>query len=99
MTKNYLRYAIAAAFLASGASHVASAELETEPNDLVSSAQRLVIGASRSIEVTGTIGVLATVTPVVPDVDFYSFHARAGDVVTIDIDGGMKPAGSSVRSL
>ena len=100
MIKNHLCRAIAAAFfLASGASNVVSAEIETEPNDSASSAQRLVIGASRSIEVTGTIGVLATVTPVIPDVDFYSFHARANDVVTIDIDGGMKPAGSSVRSL
>lgn len=100
MIKNRLCSAVATAFvLASGASNVVAAELEVEPNDSPTSAQRLIIGASRSIEVAGTVGVLATVTPVIPDVDFYSFHGQEGDVVTIDIDGGMKPAGSSVRSL
>lgn len=100
MIKKRLCSAVAAAFvLASGASNVAYAELETEANDTASSAQRLVIDASRSVTVTGSIGVLATVTPVTPDVDYYSFNGRAKDVVTINIDGGMKPAGSSTRSL
>lgn len=100
MTKNQLCRAVAAALvLASGASNVAWADVDTEPNDSATSTQRLVIDASRSAQVTGTIGVLATVTPVIPDVDYFSFHGRAGDVVTVDIDGGMKPAGSSTRSL
>jgi hypothetical protein len=98
MIKKYLHYAVAAAFAAaSGASNIALAVEETE-NDSFSSPQHLVIDASRTVQVTGSIGVLATITPVVPDVDYYSFYARGGDVVTINIDGGMKPAGS-VRSL
>ena len=100
MIKNYLHCAVASAFLvAASAGNVAAADLDTEPNDTTASAQRLLIGAGGTAEVTGTIGVLATVTPVVPDVDYYSFQGRAGDVVTIDIDGGMKAAGSSTRSL
>lgn len=101
MIKKRLCSAVAAAFLlASGASNVAYAQVvETELNDTAATAQRLVIDASRSVTVTGSIGVLATVTPVTPDVDYYSFNARAGDIVTINIDGGMKPVGSSTRSL
>lgn len=99
MIRKYLHYAVAAALaVASGASNIAFAVEETD-NDSVSSPQRLAIDASRTIEITGSIGVLATITPVTPDVDFYSFYAKAGDVVTIDIDGGMKATGSSVRSL
>lgn len=100
MIKNYLRSAVAAAFaVASGASNVALAQVfERESNDSISSAQRLVIGASRQVEVKGIIGINTPGTPV-PDVDFYSFLGRAGDVVTIDIDEGIKPAGSEARSL
>jgi hypothetical protein len=102
MMKNYLSYAVAAAFfLAPGTANLAFAQaVEQEPNDTVpvDAAKRLVFDASRTVEVTGSIGVLATITPVADDVDYYSFYAKANDVVTIDIDGGMKPAGT-VRSL
>jgi hypothetical protein len=99
MIKNYLRYAVATAFfLASGASNVAFAVLESEDprNDSISTAQRLVIGDSGKIEVEGIIGIMSLGTPV-PDIDFYSFHGRAGATVTVDIDNGMKSGGS--RSL
>lgn len=99
MVKNYLHYAVATAFLiASGTSNLAFAVVEPEPNDAAGSAPRLVIGSSGSVEVTGAIGFVSGPS-VTGDVDFYSFQARAGDVVTVDIDGGIKPAGSSVRSL
>lgn len=101
MAKNYLRYAVATAFfLGSAASNQAAAVLEDEgrSNDSISSAQSLGIGDTRKIEVQGAIGVRATATPVVSDVDFYSFRGRAGDVVTVDIDDGMKLS-TTVRSL
>ena len=104
MTKNYLRNLVAAAFVAaSGASNVAFAIDENEPNDAISSAQRLVITRTPgletgSVEVTGILGAAATVSPVVADVDFFSFHGRANDKVTVDIDGGVKVAGS-MRSV
>ena len=97
MIKKYLHYAVAAALVAM--SSLAFAEIEKDPNDDPRLPHRLVIDASRTIEVTGGIGVPAKITPVAADVDFYSFFAKAGDVVTIDIDGGMKPASSDMRSL
>lgn len=102
MIKNHIRYAVAAAFfLASGATNVAfAAVLETEdpPNDSIASAQRLIIGDTGIITVTGVIGVPDRATPVKEDTDFYSFHGRAGDVVRIDIDGGIKSS-TTLRSL
>lgn len=100
MIKNYLQYAVASALcVASGISSVAFAEVfEREANDSVGAAQRLVIDASRQVEVRGIVGINTAGTPVA-DVDFYSFLGRAGDVVTVDIDEGMKPSGSSARSL
>lgn len=74
------------AFLATSvASRVALAVDEIEPNDPVANAQKLVVGSDGTMQVTGAI--LNTYTH--RDVDFYSFQARAGDVLTIDIDGGM----------
>jgi hypothetical protein len=101
MIKNYLQYAVASAlFVASGMSIPAfAAEVEKEVNDTVDKAQALAVGASRSVEVSGAIGLVTLGGTPAADVDFYKFNGRAGDVVTIDIDGGMKPSGSSVRSL
>lgn len=100
MIKNRLQYAVAAAFLvASGIGSPAFAEVfEREANDSVAAAQRLVIDASREVVVRGIVGINTAGTPVA-DVDFYSFLGRAGDVVTVNIDEGMKPSGSSARSL
>lgn len=92
MIKKYLRNLLTATFLlASGAGELALAELEAETNDSIGSPQRLVIGDTGKIEVTGSIGVLTMGQPDVPDVDFYSFEGKEGDLVTLDIDGGMKP--------
>ena len=100
MIKNYLVQAVAALFAASGMVNAAlGAEIEKEANDSAGQAQALMVGASRSVEVSGAIGLVTLGGTPAADVDFYAFQARAGDVVTIDIDGGMKPAGSSVRSL
>jgi hypothetical protein len=101
MIKNYLQYAVASAlFVASGMSIPAfAAEVEKEVNDTVDKAQALVVGASRSVDVSGAIGLVTLGGTPAADVDFYSFQGRAGDVVTVDVDGGMKPSGSSVRSL
>jgi hypothetical protein len=102
MTKNYLRYAVASAlFAASGMINVALGEVlegDDAANNSIGSAQRLMIDASRQVEVRGIVGI-NTAGTAVADVDFYSFLGRAGDVVTIDIDEGMKPSGSSARSL
>jgi hypothetical protein len=93
-----IRIAAVTAFLAaSGASGIAFAIYEVEPNQPIASAQRLVIGGGGGAEVTGAVGVLTG--PATNDVDFFSFDGREGDVVTIDIDGGMKPAGSGSRSV
>jgi hypothetical protein len=112
MIKNYLSYAVAAAFfVASGIGNVAFAdeimvnELEAAgtagANDTIQTAQPLTIGADGDIvKVIGSIGyddekgLLA-----IPDVDFYSFQGRAGDIVRIDIDGGSKTALDPLRSL
>jgi methionine-rich copper-binding protein CopC len=66
-------------------------------NDSIGTAQRLEIGTGGSVEVNGVLGVLSG--PATNDVDFYSFEGREGDVVTVDIDGGMKLAGSGMRSV
>jgi hypothetical protein len=101
MIKNHLRYALSTAFfLASGIGNLAMAvdEIDVPPNDTLATAQRLTVDSSRILQVQGIIGVVSTATPVKADVDFYSFRGRAGDVVRIDIDHGIKTGGSS-RSL
>jgi hypothetical protein len=112
MIKTYLHYAVAAAFfVASGIGSVAFAgevtvnELEAAgtagTNDTFATAQPITIGADGDIiKVIGSIGyddekgLLA-----IPDVDFYSFQGRAGDIVRIDIDEGSKLLEDPLRSL
>jgi len=94
------RSAVMAVFLAASvASDAAFAILEIEPNNTITTAQHLVIGSGGSVEVNGSLGAVVTSVSATFDVDFYSFDGREGDVVTIDIDGGIKPAGSSLRSV
>ena len=84
--KRYIRSATMIAFLATlVASRVALAVTEVEPNDPVANAQPLVVGSDGTVTVNG--GILNT--PTHRDVDFYSIQATKGDVVTINIDGGM----------
>src|SRR5712692_7242036 len=79
--------AMAAFFAASMASGAAFAVVEIVDNNTIATAQRLVISGG-SVEINAILGV--------NDVDFYSFTGTAGDMVTIDIDGGMKSDGTGV---
>ena len=76
---------------------VAQAVNEMEPNDPISSAQRLTIVVESGNPTGGATvnGVLGTLSgPPVADLDFYVFSGTEGDVVTVDIDGGMGGARS-----
>ena len=94
MIKNLdTRFAAMAAFLAASmASEAAFAIVEIEDNNTIATAQRLVISGG-SVEVNGILGNGSLGAN---DVDFYSFTGTAGDMVTIDIDGGMKSDGTGV---
>lgn len=70
---------------------------EQEPNASLATAQRLEIGPDGRVEVTGAIGNATGL--VIADVDFYAFEGRAGDVVTIDINNGMKARFSGLRNV
>lgn len=95
----YLRYAVAAAFAAGSlATSVAHAVIEMESNDSISAPQPLTV-TNGTVEVTGSIGNTSPSLPAVADVDFYSFEATAGDVVQIDINGGMKDFASGWRAV
>src|SRR4030095_14416378 len=95
----YLRYAVAAAFAAGSlATSVAHAVIEMEGNDSIASPQAVEV-VKGPVEVTGAIGVTSPSLPAVADVDFYSFEATAGDVVQIDINGGMKDFASGSRAV
>ena len=91
------RFAAMAVFLAASvASQAAFAIVESEPNDTIDAAKAqlakdpVLVFSGGSAQVTGTLGTGSDV------VDFYSFQGQAGDVVTLDIDGGMKSDGSGV---
>jgi hypothetical protein len=71
-----------------GAGAAAQAVGEVEPNYPVSAAQPLVFDAS------GTAMVSAFMDS--GDADLFSFWAKEGDVVTVDIDGGVKAGTGSV---
>jgi hypothetical protein len=105
MIKNYLSYAVAAAFFtALGTSSLAFAVDEDESkNNAFKPAQFLPVRDSDNnrIEVTGSIGVLSTDSTPMDDVDFYSFFGKAGQTIEIDIDHAAKKSvpGGTVRSL
>jgi len=95
--KSSVRKALAAAgfIAASLASSVALAVVETEgapgANDTFATAQPLDSSvANNTVVVTGAVGNSTCSSPVVEDLDFYMFTATAGDVLTINIDGGIK---------
>ena len=82
-----MRLLIVGALLAAyGAGAAAQAVGEAEPNYPVSSAQALVFDAS------GTAIVSAFMDS--GDADLFSFWAKEGDQITVDIDGGVKAVGS-----
>lgn len=89
--RTYLSQAVAAAlFLAAGATNVAFALDEVEPNNSLLTAQRLFVTSS-SLQVDGKIGETSPLATPVGDVDFFSFEAEEDDVLIVDIDKGMKP--------
>lgn len=84
-----IRYAIVGAFLAAcGASGAALAVDEVEPNFPITAAQALTVESDGSVTVNGVLGS--------GDVDVYAFEAKAGDIVTFDIDGGIKSVPGSI---
>ena len=100
---SYLSKAVAAALLIATATNVAFAVDELEPNDRMFTdarltAQRLTFSTD-TLDINGTIGVTDPNVAAVADLDFYSFDAQEGDVITLDIDNGMKPFDLSVRSV
>jgi hypothetical protein len=101
-----VRNALAAAgFVAATlASNVALAVAEGEAtpggNDSLGTAQAIAgdqfVGGT--VMVNGAIGVTTYSVTAVNDIDFYSFQASANDVVTIDINGGIKDS-ATIRSV
>jgi len=90
MSNTTSRYAMLAAMLVMPG--LAQAVPETESNDPVGLGQTLGIsadadGTTGGAAVDGVIGNLSG-TPA-PDLDYYVFSGKEGDVVTVDIDGGM----------
>lgn len=82
--------AVAAAVLALPG--LAQAASESEANHPVGLAQALAIEADAGLTTGGTAidAVIGNNSgPAVQDLDFFTFNGQAGDVVTLDIDGGM----------
>ena len=96
MKKNVIYQAVIAALLATS-SATALAVDEVEPNNQISTAQPLTIGGDGTVTVNGIMGIVSS-NPAdrFPDLDFYSFDAGPTEVITVDIDGGMKASGVSV---
>ncbi len=87
-----MRLFIVGAMLAAyGAGAAAQAAAEVEPNYPVASAQPLVFDASGTAMVSAFLGN--------GDADLFSFWAKEGDVVTVDIDGGVKAGAGSVDTF
>src|SRR5688572_22386826 len=90
-TKQFRKLVMGAILAALWPSAAALAASEVEPNDLIGSAQALDVGSNGMAVVDGVVGV--TSGAATNDVDFYSFPGKEGDVVMVDIDGGMKASG------
>jgi hypothetical protein len=88
--------ALVAAWAISGAALAGDPVPEVEPNDPATSAQALVIGSDGTATVKGSILVDGLG---IRDIDFYSFEGKAGDVITVDIDGGMITQSQGLNSV
>jgi hypothetical protein len=75
---------VAVALAMSSLTGTALGVAEAEPNQPIQSGHPLVAGTGSDIVVNGTI---AHHGPSMPDVDFYSFEAQEGDVITLNIEG------------
>lgn len=98
-TRQGVRNAVLAAILSAFATCGIAQPVDEadKPNDSADSSQRLVItGGTATVKGSASVkGVLGNLSgSVVADLDFYSFEGRAGDVVIIDIDGGIGGARS-----
>ena len=79
------RHVFAAALLA--VPGLALAASESEANNPIGMANALTVGSDGSVTVDGVIGNLTGAAAL--DIDYYTFSGKEGDVVTLDIDGGM----------
>lgn len=94
-----IRNAVIAAFLAASAvSGAALAVDEVEFNGVFLAPQKLTIGGDGSVTVNAVMGVSSPTAAAIADVDYFSFDGKAGDLVTIDIDEGIKTT-SAERSV
>lgn len=96
--RNVVLAAILGAYGMSASAQVAEFESTAggTPNHPIGSAQRLTITGDPLVGKGGVTvrGVIGTTTgTMLLDADFYSFFGREGDVVTINIDGGVKASG------
>jgi Bacterial pre-peptidase C-terminal domain len=106
--KQIYQAVIAALFLAAGASTPAFAvnmvnEAEREgtmgANDSILTAQRLTVDRDGKVRVTGFIGTPTLTSATMADLDFYSFDAKLGDTIDINIDFGIKRSDLTQRSV
>ena len=96
--RTHISKAVAAALLAVS-TQLAFAIDEVEPNDSVAAPQQVTVGSDGQVSIQGVIGTTDPAQPAIPDVDFYSFQASDTDVITLDIDGGMKGMGATDRQV
>ena len=98
LKRTHLSKAVAAALLAVS-TQLAFAVDEVEPNDSVGAPPQVTVDAGGQAVIQGVLGTTEPGLPAIPDVDFYSFQASDTDVITLDIDGGMKEMGSTERHV
>ena len=89
--KSVMYQAVLAAFLASS-SVAALAVDEVEFNSPIQTANRVEIGADKSVTINGALSGLG-------DVDYFSFEGKLNDIVQVDIDGGMTSATTGVDTM
>ena len=92
MIKKYVQYAVAVALgMTAGIGTVAAQVKETEPNNTLDTAQKLVTRGGETVVVLGAIGSTDTTSgTIVEDIDFYKFDATGGNTVDLNIDQGFK---------
>jgi hypothetical protein len=80
---------VIAGFVAQALSGYANAAAlsEVEDNHPLAQAQYLTVNSQEQILLNGVVGTLNG--PANQDLDFFEFYAQQGDVVTLDIDGGI----------
>lgn len=93
MLRTLLATVLTGAFNMSAVAQVQEMESNGGPsNNTPDTAQHLTLGSGGSVTVSGVIGN-ASGSPIANDRDFYTFDAKAGDEITIDIDGAWGVAG------